>query len=1321
MKKLLPIIVSSVFLFTLFVTPPATFAQAAPQQLQTTGPTPTDSRWVIDPEVTFIGKNARRSGDLLDWTLQNYNWVCVKQIANGQCDNSNNPIAKYWSLIVLYIVVPMLFLVILITASVIIITRGKSLTIMRFIPRFIAVVLLIVFSYSLLQFFYQFTDLIQGFFLRSNINQACPPNCISDKDLLYVGWDYTNFVGLRLLGDKYAESAFISLLLTKLTALTYFVMVFLLLVRKIILWFFIIVSPIFPILLLYYPVRNTGKIWIGEFFRWLLYAPLFAIFLNGLVYLWRNQIPLVFANPNIGNANAIEYPTAVNILLGGPRQVVSPTNSVNLVETFALYVVSLIMLWIVILLPWILLQIFLDYAQNFAPGDTAVMKTLVNMAGRGGGGGSSPPSDKGGAAISLPFAKKFSIPIDLKPGPIGSAKEINVQGATLRATFTQPITLPGATVNAQVLSSANIKLPSMRDIARFDVAMTSRDTSKQQEVSKFSEQLVRIANPVVVTNTIERSQIEKVRETIMQNSARGNQVASSIMNAANSVSRSNVQASTNEIKNVLSQIANPASTSSLSNSSTVVNRDKLAKLHDTLQKQSKESTNQLASSLLSVNQKSSNSEVEKIRDQLKIAASQGDKTASSVISTINNASQQSQASTQTRSILKQIANPASVTNTAEREKFTQLHNALEKESKEKNNSLASSILKVSDSTSVTELSKISEQLKQSKENTVVQSVNNVMQQNQSTTHVKSVLQEVANPNAATTNVINKDKVNKMHETLQKASTQGNQLASSILKVNEKTSTQEIEALQQKIQEAKLKGEPLAAELSAISAQSAQTTLPSVNRVQTVKKEDYQAVKDMWKQNYQNLEVPQGMAGTRADWVKDDISSIDETIGLLSSQDEDKVQQGMDQVSNLLPFLLVGGFSQTEIIEYLKAKQEAAKDVSKMLVTEEEDKVSVSTKSTQTAQTMAATMTEENTSSSSQTSSQSSSNDDEENESPLTTMNVTTNTNITNYTQPEISNEILNMVNVKIPKLRDIAQYETHALRKDTTKTAEIDNMKSVLGNIADPAKISDTAEREKFEKVRETLLSEQQKGNPTANLLLNAAQGSQGKSSERAKSVLSQIADPSLAKVETDKKRFTQLHESLKKASQEGNQLATAILATKQSTSAEEIDSLKSKIQDAKGKGDVVTSSVLPDLSDLPSSNQLQPAAQQDYDEVKKMWEENYRTLPVPAEYGSDRVSWITADKKYVDETIALLKDSDTDKQSEGQKRVADIMPMLLLGGFSTEEVVRYLGAKSEAGTNVIVELQKDEEGKVTVAATKDNKQEENALKVEEKTDDSNS
>src|SRR5437868_4249322 len=102
MKKFLPIFFSFICAVGIFFSTPH-FAFA---QISISSSSATDSRWVIDPEVTFIGKNARRSGDLLDWTLQNYNWVCVKQVSTSQCDNTNNPIAKYWSLIVLYIVVP---------------------------------------------------------------------------------------------------------------------------------------------------------------------------------------------------------------------------------------------------------------------------------------------------------------------------------------------------------------------------------------------------------------------------------------------------------------------------------------------------------------------------------------------------------------------------------------------------------------------------------------------------------------------------------------------------------------------------------------------------------------------------------------------------------------------------------------------------------------------------------------------------------------------------------------------------------------------------------------------------------------------------------------------------------------------------------------------------------------------------------------------------------------------------------------------------------------------------------------------------------------
>jgi hypothetical protein len=1207
MKKLLPILFGFIFIFTALLTPAVTFAQNANQQLQNN--TATDSRWVIDPEVTFIGKNARRSGDLLNWTLQNYNWVCVKQVSASQCDNSNNPIAKYWSLIVLYIVVPMLFVVILATSIVIIITRGKSLTIMRFIPRFIAVVLLIVFSYSLIQFFYQFTDLIQGFFLRTDPTKPCPPNCISDANLLYVGWSYNNFVGLRLLGDKYAESAFTSLLLTKLTALTYFVMVFLLLVRKIILWFFIIVSPIFPILLLYYPVRNTGKIWIGEFFRWLLYAPLFAIFLNGLVFLWKSQIPLVFPTAAAIQNTPIEYPTAVNILLGGPQQVVSPNNSVNLPGTFALYVVSLIMLWIVILLPWILLQIFLDYAQNFSPGDTAVMKTLVNIASRGGGGsGPSKPSG-GGAVVSMPFAKKFSIPTGLKPGPTGAAKEIKAEHATVtNATFNRPAFIPSAainnaSVNASVLNAANVKLPSMRDIARFDVALNSNDVSKLRDVNRYSEQLVKIANPIVVTNTIERDHVKEVREKIVQQSQRGNTMASSVLSAAHASSRNISNLSNEKVKNALKQISNPASAPS-------TNREKMTQLNNMLKNESSKNKNQLASAILSVNDKTSDKEVQRIKEQL--TQTSGSSVSKAVTSAVT---QSAKTSDQVQTTLKQLSNPNSVTRMSDKEQVT-----------------------------------------------------------------------------------------KLRGTLEKASREGNQLATSILAVNDKTSASDIEALQQKIQEAKEKGEPVATEVSSVATETNATTLPKTNRIQTVKQEDYQAVKDMWKQNYQNMEVPQGMAGTRTDMIKDDIKNIDEIIGLLSSTEEEKVQQGMDQVSNLLPFLLVGGFSQNEIVSYLKAKQDAAEEVSKQLAIEEEEKVSVGVKTqhAQAQQTMAATMQEPSDTGTS---------DEEESESPLN--NIGSQTPVAALQNQEAT-DVLKIANLQMPKIQDIARFETQALSADSSKGAESNPLQTVLAKIADPATITDQAEREQYEKIRETLLSENQKGNVTARAILSAAQKTKGTTPDDAKHVLTQIANPSLSTTEKDKKRFTQLHESLTKASSQGNALATEILSTRDATSLQDIEKLKDKLRDANKKGEPVAASVLPDIAtpEMPDKNELQSTAKEDYDEVQKMWEENYRTLPVPAEYGSDRSAWISADKKYVEETIAFLTAPETDKQQEGDKRVSTIMPMLLLGGFSMQEVTSYLTAKVTAATTVLAELQKEEETKVAVPDGESNVQE-NAQKAE--------
>ncbi len=794
MKKLLPslILFLSVFLGIMFFNTPQTLATGASPG--TTATTVSDDKlpagtWRQDSEVTFIGKSAARARTMLDWTIQNYNWICVERIVGtSQCNDTDNPLQSFWLRIVTYIVVPLLFVAVLISAAVIIITRGRSVTIMRLLPRFLGVVILIFFTYSLLQFFYQFSDLIQGFFLRHPTETAqdgttsCPPSCIGTKDLLYVGWDYDTFLGLRLASpdanNSNAESAFMSLLLTKMTAMTYYVMVGILILRKIILWFFIVVSPVFPLLLLFYPIRNTAKIWIGEFFRWLLYAPLFAIFLQGLVFMWSNPvgIPLDFKSTKIGveqgrigspakDENTL-FPTTVNILLGGPQEVVTISNSINLTETFAKYVVALLMLWGVIILPWILLQIFLDYSSNFSVGDTAVMRTLLNVKNKPPAPTGTPPST--GPPFSLPFAKKF----DLRPpqtppsAPTGVAKELPISTGRMM----QSHNMPSAQIKAQTLSLSNVTLPTIRDIAKYDTAITSRDTTKQQDIIRMRDTLTKIGNPASSSSDSQR--YTEVRSKLTKESQDGNQLAASILSAANIATNKSAQNQNRQIKNVLNQIANPTTA------------------------------------------------------------------------------------------------------------------------------------------------------------------------------------------PAVTKKFDTQKVAQLHDSLAKASKQGNALATSILSVDEKTSEKEIEALKEKIAQAKKRSDKLAAEVLDVTDKEVEAGLPAVNRVQTVSQQDYQAVKDMWRENYKNLEVPQGMAGTRSDWIKEDVEKINNIVNMLSSTSPDDMKKGMDEVSDILPFLLVGGFSQTEIISYLKAKKEAGQEVNSQLATEEDDKVEVSTQKAETKREMAATLEEE---------------------------------------------------------------------------------------------------------------------------------------------------------------------------------------------------------------------------------------------------------------------------------------------------------------------------------------------------------------------------
>lgn len=770
MKKILSILFYFALIFaTLFINVEHSYAQ----QVGTT-PTPVNPKgeWKQDQEVTFIGKTAARANDFLQWTLQNYQWISVTP--GGAVD----PLAEFWSGI-LRIVLVLIVLFVLAAAFVIIITRGQSVTLMRFVPRFIIVILLIIFSFALIRFIYQFFDVIQGFFLTVSDPAGGPDRLIGPQDLLYIAFDYSSFIGFRRVGVQFDESAYISLLLVKITAVTYYVMTGILLIRKIILWFFVIISPVFPLLLFFRPLRNTAKIWVGEFFRWLLYAPLFAIFLNGLVGVWRNGIPLPFDFSQVG----IEiYPTAINILLGGPGQNIGFYNSVNLSDTFALYVVALLMLWVVILLPWLLLQIFLDYINNLAFTETPLYQRIASTnipfinkpIGRDPDSPPTvPPQGPAGAGLarSLPFMNKRAMQIPVKR--VTSAD-------TNKSISSSQSNVNMSSETSEVVRLANLSVPKMRDIARFESSNISRNQSVTQQKTEITNKLNQISSPTSAP-VVEREKFTTIKEKLVQMQQKGDPVANSILTASRlgaQVGRQGVMAG------------------------------------------------------------------EMVKSRLTMT-------------------------------LQHIATPSMALTPQERQKVQEIRQEL-LSAQQQGNPLATYILDMSE--------KVSSE--------------NVNEQEKS-----SLIEKV------------KDKLFAEKE-------KGNKLANKVLPAEGQTTI-------------------------------AQVALPSVNRVQQVSLDEYEEVKNIWKENYTTMEPPAPLDGktlTKEEWIKNDIQKIDETINLLSSVDQTQVQKGMEMVSDILPFLLIGGFSKAEVIAYLKAKQAAGKEVIGMVEKQRDEEDSLlETKSKQESQ------------------------------------------------------------------------------------------------------------------------------------------------------------------------------------------------------------------------------------------------------------------------------------------------------------------------------------------------------------------------------------
>jgi hypothetical protein len=1266
--------------------------------------TPPDGTWVKDADVTFVGKTAARSGSFLDWSLANYNWVSL-----GTTDT--NPLVDFWRT-VRNIVYAFFSLFVLITAFVIMITRGKNITVMRFIPRFIGIILLVTFSFALVQFLYQVFDIIQGFFLRnpdcfaiagSSAPFTPPAFCsISDKvsqaNLLNVGFNYVDFIGYRQVGMGNDEAAVITLLLTKLTAVTYYVMVGVLIVRKIILWFFIIISPIFPLLLLYRPVRNTGKIWVGEFFRWLLYAPLFSVLLAGLVSLWRAGIPLFSYNntgdiiSKSGNVGVdVVYPTAINILLGGPKANISLQNSINLPETFALYVICLIMLWVVIILPFILLRIFLDYIFSVSLAENTSLKQVMSMANSfinkppsaPSPVGPQPPPAGAGLARVLPFTKRFSVPegvaraiSDRTDRTAIVSRNASVQTNTntntnttattsrLSEAFTNRSQIHSVKETSEITKLTNLSVPTMRDIAKYETAQLSTNTNTTQrvEVTQVNQSLQKIANPTQTSTPMEREKYVQVREKLVTESQKGNVLATTILNAANSVSHSSVSNQqihpTAVVKTVFKQLANP---------------EKITNPTE------REQYTQVKGKIVQENQN-------------------GNQVAASLLAYINNLSENTLASTQNISVdhvqkfLKNIASPISITDNTTKNIYTQLREQLQTQSKQ-GNTLATSVLNLS----------------------------------------------------STTTVPNPDQLTALKDQLVTAQKAGDPVATSVLStVQKETGDVDVDKVREKLIQAQAKGDKVATVLLSLvdakqqtgSKTTTSTAIPVVNRLQTVSLDDYEAVKKTWRESYKNIEVPQKMdkVQSRKEWLQSDIMQISSTINLLSSPDAEKRAEGMKEVSGILPFLLIGGFSQGEIVAYLKAKMEAAKDISGDLEEKEEEEGSlVDAKQKSAAHPQAMHMTTEVKLPQSTIGTTTSSKNEPEEETPSPLRFVTP-----NITQPVIPNaqpqsvqpavsptvtfntQLLQLTNLSVPTMKDIARFETAHLEKQPEKTPEVITIKESLQKIATPQVVGEPVEQQKYQQIREKLTTDSQNGDALAASILTAANTFTAQelsatviTTTDIEKVLSQLFNPEKVGDSTQREQLIQVRNKLMEEKNNGNALASTVVTSatqSEKPTSEAVNTLHEQLVQPANMQNPVRSLVLSLLPitpeakaqavpKLPETNRIQSVNVDDYEAVKQIWKDSYKTVAYPQIDGklTDRKQWIEKDMTDITNTISMLSNTDKEKQQLGMKKVSEILPFLLIGGFSQTEVVTYLKAKLEAAKDVTNDIaqKEQEEGSV--------------------------
>ncbi len=450
----------------------------------------TKDKWIYDPEVTALGKGGDRARQFVYWVIN------TKSIDNSVA------LQNAW-LISRNIMYALLVIVTLMMGAGIIIGQRTNfdfkVKIWPLLLKLALLLLYVTFSYVIILGLIQLSDILMQFFIKTTRGDQI-------FNIFFNGTNseqnYITFRGCSNMNPDVLESVRTSKFLLQLTNITYYALGIAVILRKIVLWFLLMVAPFLALLAPFVFIRNVGWIWVGVFFQWLFYGPLFGLFLGGLALIWNspNHIPFRFVFSKANNPDSIVFPTAINILYSGPANKPQLFNSSNYVDTFAEYVISLIMLWVVILLPWLLLRIFRDYCCDGIYAMKNILLSMYdNMKSNPPGGGSPGP---GSAPTSTPAQMSMKM-----------KQEKNVENTRNIENITDIKHAETTEINR----SMNMTATKLTDIAHYET---------NKEVRKTVEQNISyLQNPLKATTATDRQKFMNLRGELFDRATKGDVVA----------------------------------------------------------------------------------------------------------------------------------------------------------------------------------------------------------------------------------------------------------------------------------------------------------------------------------------------------------------------------------------------------------------------------------------------------------------------------------------------------------------------------------------------------------------------------------------------------------------------------------------------------------------------------------------------------------------------------------------------------------------------------------------------------------------------------